>query len=414
MDKKQINEWSKMNSKFDFNEKFVRQNMKKENKGFQYLLRGCLITLVCMFVLANVSQNYVQALQGVPFLNTVNEWLRIDSYNLAKEKDYVQEINLTKKENGVTLTVHDVVLDERNMFVNYTVDFGNKEYDMHKIKLINDNNATFYVGTVFQTDVEPMVVECNTLDSRIMDSFTFEVIYGDYERISVDVPIDIKKIADPEVYDMNQMVIIDNQKLVIERLEVYPLATYLYVKADKNNTMKVINVDFEFSVDGNVIETKRGDGYYNGNAATYVNMSPYFYDKDVEIVLKSVQLQPFDNRVSVHLDTKEIKGYTECIELVGIYEKEVGKPFEQSLFKFNPEDYDGTNDYLVLLKGKNANLAKARMSYQNKGIDIYTYYPLSDVVEIRVDKEKLNYWSYFTFEAEIGRTVEVNEKLKLK
>ena len=97
MDKKQINEWSKMNSKFDFNEKFVRQNMKKENKEFQYLLRGCLITLVCMFVLTNVSQDYVQALQGIPFLNTVNEWLRIDSYNLAKEKDYVQEINLTKK-----------------------------------------------------------------------------------------------------------------------------------------------------------------------------------------------------------------------------------------------------------------------------------------------------------------------------
>ena len=67
-----------------------------------------------------------------------------------------------------------------------------------------------------------------------------------------------------------------------------------YTLGANNGPFVIIGPLLYFTVLSNVVT----------NAATYVNMSPYFFEKDVEIVLKSEQLQPIDNRVSVHLDTK--------------------------------------------------------------------------------------------------------------
>ena len=107
MDKKQINEWSKMNSKFDFNEKFVRQNMRKENKGFQYLLRGCAVLGMCLLVLVSTNPNVIKAMKGSPFFGDVIEWFGLVSYEQALENDYIQRIAYNKPYRRVKSDITD-------------------------------------------------------------------------------------------------------------------------------------------------------------------------------------------------------------------------------------------------------------------------------------------------------------------
>ncbi|MBR5795197.1 MAG: DUF4179 domain-containing protein [Erysipelotrichaceae bacterium] len=409
MDKKQINEWSKMNSKFDFNEKFVRQNMKKENKGFQYLLRGCAVLGMCLLVLVSTNPNVIKAMKGSPFFGDIIEWFGLASYEQALENDYIQRIDLTKEENGVTLSVHDLAIDEQNMYLHYTVNFGTVEHYGYDLNIKHNDITLFAAEHTSSESIDEMILSCNQLNGMDIDNITMELIYNQ-NRMEMEIGIDQTKIAKARVEELHQKFTVKGQKFVVEKVEFYPLATHIYVNVDNSNELEVVNFDFDVLVDGKKMEGHGDTWNYTKDGIVYVEASPYYETGKKEIVLNSVQLQPRKNDLSIGLQAKTVGGYIDHVELVEFLSRDNGDVLSSRFSRIVP-DYV---DYIVLLQVKDTTNHRLGTVTADSGVNPSFGESYGDMIEIMIDKECLDNVWMTPVKLNFGETVEVNEKLKLK
>ena len=261
---------------------------------------GSLAGVCAAFVLmVNASPAFAVSCGSIPILKEIAAAVAWSpSLKSAIEHDFVQYIGQSQTVDGVTLTLESVIADAQQMVVFYRTDFPAGEDDLwHAVscdlkdmdgKALDQYSVTSGSSQENLNRFEIHFTDYAPPQDLILD-LQLHFHNGEDERQSTSeytftLHLNPKKIAQKVEVPVNQWVELDGQRLLVERLELSPTKTALYLDDDSANTAWLKSLDFYFTdrdgnrydkTDSSVGATGRSgtEGFY-----TYYHQSLYFLE----------------------------------------------------------------------------------------------------------------------------------------
>lgn len=315
---------------------------------------GALVSAAAIFVLfvglVNFSTPVAYACSKIPIIKDLAEAVTFSrSLSDAVDNEYVQPMNLYKEDGGVTATVEYLIVDQKQVNVFYRLDseiYGGLATDPD-VKAVDGGKTPPCSYGLSEWDVENGELRCLTIDFIEEDVpeallIAFDIYerenYGGEpvevpapENVSDDIFSDREEprmyvayfefllefdplfTAEAKIFDIQQTIEVDDQKITISQMEVYPTHLRVNVEGNSENTAWLKDLDFYIETDwGMQFET-----ISNGISATgsddgksmvsFRADSSYFYEaKNLEIVITGVEWLKKDmEKVYVNLETGE-------------------------------------------------------------------------------------------------------------
>lgn len=418
---KKLKEWEQASSSFDFDETFVLKQIKKNKHKKVYLniLKTCFAVLACIFILTNTSHDYVKATKDIPILNKINELFSLNKNMLvAIENDYIQELNITKKQGDIQVNVDYMIVDEKSIYLFYQVtNNGNRlrytpdEYQA-SIDLHKENYSAGWSGD--ETDEYDIIqYELNYTEEEFsIDLFDFIIIYqGD--KIRIPINIDQNRIAKAKRYEVNQTFKIKGQEFIVTNVEIYPLKMEIHTTQAEDNDYLVKNAKFELKLNGKVRDKEEGTQSYgmtNSLLITYVMPSTYFLGDNISLTLKSVELIKKPGIVTYDLQTNTFDDPTGLIKDMRLYTKNSPTPHPyQHLLQSHSYciEVEVNDSFNLESEGRSPFSFSWDGTYSDfKDDNGNTIYQI--IMKGNENEDKLYFYPC------VGNKVEVNKKVKLK
>ena len=278
----------------------ARARAKRRRAGKRWgISLGSAAGVCAAFVLAvNALPTFALACGKIPVLRELAAAVAVSpSLSAAVEHDYVQYIGQSQTAGGITLTLEYVIFDQQQMVVFYRVDGG--EYPYYSVSCsLKDGEGTALTGYAVTSgdsdeELKQFQVYFTALEeiprNLILDIELQGTDHGGKDStldhvFSFPITLDPTKTAPAVEVPVGQWVEIDGQRLLVDRLELNPTTTILYLKDDPDNTASLQHLDFHFTGgdgerydnrDGTLTASGRpeGDGFY-----TYYFQSLYFVE----------------------------------------------------------------------------------------------------------------------------------------
>lgn len=241
--------------------------------------------------LVNLSAPFALAAGRIPFLKGLTAAVALSpSLRAAVEHDYVQYVGQSQTVNGVTMTVEYLIVDQKQVNLFYTL-----ESPLYS-RLDGDADLTLPDGTRPQAmvgwgrsegDGPLQKITLDFTDHSVPD--TLQLTYtarpldgpGNPETVAVfsfSLKLDPGFTAAGEVYELNQTVTLDGQRITVASVEVYPTHIRLNLRDDGANTAWLKGLDF-------YLEDEKGNRYEkisNGVTATGDPDTPFMASHRLE------------------------------------------------------------------------------------------------------------------------------------
>lgn len=106
-----------------------------------------VISAAFLFVLmVNISPTFAYACEKIPFLNDLASAVKFSpSLSAAVENEFVQPVNLKQTENGITMKIEYVIVDQKQLNVFYTLS-SEEDSNLDMEIMINDSNGSKLQG----------------------------------------------------------------------------------------------------------------------------------------------------------------------------------------------------------------------------------------------------------------------------
>lgn len=106
-----------------------------------------VISAAFLFVLmVNISPTFAYACEKIPFLNDLASAVKFSpSLSAAVENEFVQPVNLKQTENGITMKIEYVIVDQKQLNVFYTLS-SEEDSNLDMEIMINDANGSKLQG----------------------------------------------------------------------------------------------------------------------------------------------------------------------------------------------------------------------------------------------------------------------------
>lgn len=282
----------------------ARARRKRAEKRWGISL-GSLAGVAAAFILAvNVLPTFALACSHIPVLRELAAAVAFSpSLSAAVEHDYVQYVGQKQTLENVTVSVESLIADEQQIVIFYRVEGDALNYSASCDLRTPDGKALdgyTITGTnagdgLKQMDirfVDGVVPESLLLDLKIYASGEAggsELLDSTY---TFHLHLDPEKIAPTITIPVSQWVELDGQRLLVDRLELTPTRTVVYLDHDPDNTAWLQNLKFHFTdqdgteyttSDGALAATGEPDspGFY-----TYYFQSFYFLDDPTSLTLQ--------------------------------------------------------------------------------------------------------------------------------
>lgn len=302
-------------------------------------------TLVACFLIIffltsiRVSPTLAAALQQIPGLGYIVELIRFDKgLQSAVENDFIQPIGVADEHEDILFTVDGIIMDESSLIIFYTIE-DKGEHDtlvLSQPELFDEKGAQLAASTNHGSSGDPDPDGDGKIHEKINVLFTEETILPEqltlkvkfYERNTqvssnneppavlsstweVKITVDKEKFAGMKtVYDINQSVVIEGQKITFERATVYPTRTILQVAYDPANTKEIFAFDDLRLLDENGQEWGRIMNGVTGTQLDENHEALYFqsnyFTEPKELTLQGQSIRALDkNQTKVVLDLKQ-------------------------------------------------------------------------------------------------------------
>lgn len=225
-----------------------------------------LTGLVALFVLlVNVSALVANACAQVPFLARLAEAVSFSgTLERAVENNYVQPVGIVRTENGVTLSVEYLIVDQKQVHVFYSLtDEAGRTLSLVPWDVTAAGaEVPCVIATSYGASVEPGDLLHFTLDFTEADvpgELTVycraeeNLGYGEARTVAeftVDLAFDPDFVAQGETVEVGKTLTLDGQNVTLETVEFYPTHMRLNFSEDENNTAWLKNLVFTVAVDG--------------------------------------------------------------------------------------------------------------------------------------------------------------------
>jgi len=282
-------------------------------------------------LLVNLSTPFALACGRIPLLKELTAAVALSpSLKAAVQNDYVQFIGLTQTDNGVTMTVDYVIVDQKQVIIFYTTESSTgtqfsvnpsvrtpagEEMEGFSISSGSGENDTLrkFVIDFMDTDVPAgMQLTCALIPwgesdapVRVGDSQPDYVEPDAAATFTFALHFDPAYIETGEVVPINQWLTLDAQRVLVKDVEIYPTHIRLNLGDDESNSAWLTSLDFFLedehgnrfekmnngitatgSVDSHFMAGHRLESSYFGDAAhlTVHITGVTWLDKDMEYV----------------------------------------------------------------------------------------------------------------------------------
>ena len=264
---------------------------------------GSLAGVCAAFVLmVNTSPAFAVSCGEIPILKDIAAAVAWSpSLKSAIEHDFIQYIGQSQTVDGITVTLESVIADAQQMVVFYRAE-GVEDYHHMTcdLKDMDGNNLDEYSVTSGTSQEALNSFEIHFKDDPPPQDLILEAqlrltdeLGEDGSRTNFTFPLHLnpEKIAQKVEIPVNQWVALDGQRLLVEKLELSPTKTALYLDDDSANTAWLRGLDFYFTdKKGNRYDKKDSsvsatgcsgtDGFY-----TYYHQSLYFLEDRDDLTL---------------------------------------------------------------------------------------------------------------------------------
>ncbi|QUI21592.1 DUF4179 domain-containing protein [Vallitalea pronyensis] len=298
-----------------------------------------ILFITCVGVLGYLAN------QGLLTPKSLHERYQINDSGAiqAIRSDFIQEIGVSHEYKGLTFTVDHIIVDEKRLMILYTIKSNRKKgflnniyyeisdgegkrlplsqsypllnMDLSKHKTYQDHLSFVFneskIPERIQLDLNLQTSESDTV-TEPEDSMKEDKTDNSYEW-HVSIPVDHKPFQDKKiVYDLQKSCMINNQKIHIDGLTIYPTIAVVSMRYDPQNTKKIFElVDFKI-MDGSKAFTRGVDGLLSAGSDHNLNMyfeSNYFETDNKKLSLTGTGIRALDKdklKVIVDIDNKKV------------------------------------------------------------------------------------------------------------
>ena len=230
---------------------------------------GTLAGAFAAFVLlVNTVPTFALACSHVPVLGDLAaavDWS--GSLSRAVEHDYVQVIGQSQTKNGITMAVEYVIVDQQqvNLFVCVENEDGTKPYTLLNCDIDAGDRAFSVVSSGQQEkngELRRYIIDFND-KNQVPDRMTVTFGVRPVESLSAmdevmasapggpaeetfafDITFDPAYTASGVVYQVDRWLELDGQRILVDRVEVYPTHARLILRDDPDNDLRLVGLDF--------------------------------------------------------------------------------------------------------------------------------------------------------------------------
>ncbi len=301
---------------------------------------GMAASFVLFVMLVNFSSSAAYACAQIPILRELAEVVKFSrSLSDAVENEYVQELDLVQEDGDVSVKVEYLIVDQKQV---------NVFYRLYSKKSSAPLNAEPYVLSADQTPPPPCVYRTLGLDLKNGELKSVSIDFAEedvpeqlllrlkiYEGTALAnereyiAEFDFLLEFDPlfteagKEFSIKETVVLDEQKITITSVEVYPTHMRINIEDDANNTAWLKKLYFYIVTDtGEIFNViSKGLSAIGGDSPTMTSFladSTYFYEaKIIKLVITGAQwLSKDSDKVHINLENVEADGLPEGVELI--------------------------------------------------------------------------------------------------
>ncbi|QEY20925.1 DUF4179 domain-containing protein [Psychrobacillus sp. AK 1817] len=347
---------------------------------------GVAVVLILAFTTSiRVSPAFASAVASIPGLERFVHILQPEfdkGLEAIIENEYYEPIAISQTRNNITFTLDGVIIDETGAEIFYTLEAPRsiKNIDYGDIKFLNGDREL--VGSIAYNS--PNQEDDNRKTDKFSFTFVdiekfktkdftikFEVEEGREDLTSFEIPFTIKNdLMNGKVFEVNEEVVIDGQKVFVEEVKIYPLRVALTMRFDAGNDMVLLQFedirleDENGEIWSSIRNGSSGFGGLGDLEKTFFLQSNYFKEPK-ELYLKFDKVQALPKKESyllVDFSKKEI------LEQPSFEKIKVTKILSEGLeLEYKPIKENHT--YSLFSRGENANGEYVDMPYQSSWQD---------------------------------------------
>lgn len=300
------------------------------------IILGPIISMAAVFALfvlaVNCSVKVAYACSQIPFLKELAEAVTFSrSLTDAVENEYVQPLNLTQEEDGVTVSVEYLIVDQKQVNVFFRIaSEEEKEYTVSPKVLTRDKKyagCSYHLNDHDAQNGELQSITIDFFEEDVPDGLTLKLDVSERGAGRVGIfefllEFDPQFTAVGKVYEINKTVILDGNEIIIRKMEVYPTHLRVNIEESSQNKDKLQSLEFYIKTDwGMKFEPVSNGIVAHGSVdapeiTSYRADSTYFYEADhLEIVITGADwLDKSKEMVYVNLLSGETVGLPEHVK----------------------------------------------------------------------------------------------------
>ncbi|WP_075617922.1 DUF4179 domain-containing protein [Paenisporosarcina indica] len=259
------------------------------------------ILLISFITSVSVSPVFANKVASIPGMERIVGLIQQDrGLTAAVENDFYQPLNLSQEKNGMTVTLDGVIADKKGMVIFYSVQSKkkNQPLEIEYLKLMNEKYGNLPVYDTTFWGAEPPIIEekvfssmmtLETIENHIVGNSNLLWTIGLKNGNKVEqfqIPFKFTKSSVfSKTIDLNKEIMIEGQRIIVEKVTINPIRAEVKLKIDPNNSKKILSFDnlkFTNDIGDEWILNNNGTSFRSLDETewTITLQSPYFNNSD--------------------------------------------------------------------------------------------------------------------------------------
>ncbi|WP_342513324.1 DUF4179 domain-containing protein [Sporosarcina sp. FSL K6-1522] len=297
-----------------------RTKRRKRRKSL-WMTVAAAVLLLAFVTSIRVSPAFANAVASIPGMGKLVEYIQFDKgLQGVMDNEYYQSIHASQTKDDMTLTIDGVILDESGIVIAYTLEapYSIEDLDYKDIKLYHNGE-----------EMPPGMMSYNNPDQKHPNrrEDLIQIVFGEKPSLKgqdfvlelqlkgaketvFSLPFTLpKEVKKGKVFVLDKEIEVENQKMTIQEVTIYPLRVEVKVAFDESNTMEILYLeDLRIEDDrGEVWSSTRNGVIGQGGSAFYLESN--YFKRPEKLYLKLNKIQAIlkdESYLLVDLQKKEV------------------------------------------------------------------------------------------------------------